>query len=192
MKAKDNLPIIDFPSRADWESWLDANHADSPGLWIRIAKKGSKIDSVTYPEALEAALCYGWIDGQKGSFDDDYWLQRFTRRGPRSKWSKINRDAIVELVGRGMVKPAGLREIEAAKKDGRWEAAYDSQRNMAVPDDFQARLEEEPAAREFFTGLTGSRRYAILFRIHDARRPETRARRIEQFIEMLKEGRTLN
>jgi uncharacterized protein YdeI (YjbR/CyaY-like superfamily) len=186
-----NLATITFPSQAEWEGWLADNHASSPGLWLKLAKVGSGIDSVSYDEALEVALCYGWIDGQKARFDDAYWLQRFSPRRSKSKWSKINREKAEKLIDAGKMKPAGLREVERAKADGRWEAAYDSQRTMEVPEDLQLALEKNEQARQFFENLDSRNRYAILYRIQDAKKPETRARRIEQFIVMLSEGKVL-
>lgn len=189
---KDDLPIIPFASPGDWDAWLDDHHETSPGLWLKIGKAGSGLDSVTYAEAVEVALAHGWIDGQKGKFDETYWLQRFTPRGPRSKWSMINRDKALRLIERRAMKPAGLREVERAREDGRWEAAYQSPRGATVPDDLQAALDANDAAREFFATLSGANRYAILYRIQDAKKPETRARRIEKFIEMLTEQKTLH
>jgi len=180
-----DIPIILFERPKDWENWLKQNRAKSSGVWLRLAKKASGIDSVSYAEALEAALCYGWIDGQKKSYDEKTWLQKFTRRGPKSIWSKINREKAQELIKSGRMKPAGLEAIEKAKQDGRWDAAYDSQSKSTVPDDFQARLDQNPKAKAFFATLNSANRYAILFRIQTAKKPETRARRIEQFIQML-------
>ena len=191
MTARTDLPILPFATRGAWEAWLDEHHAASEGLWLKIAKKGSGIETVSYPEALEVALCYGWIDGQKASFDDRYWLQRFTPRRSRSKWSKVNRQKATELIERGAMKPAGLREVERAKADGRWDAAYDAQSTATVPDDLRRQLEKNDAAREFFQTLNSANRYAILYRLQDAKKPETRARRLEQFVTMLKEGRKL-
>ena len=188
VKVKTDLPIVPFLSRGAWEDWLDEQHASSPGVWLKIAKKDSGIPTVTHAEAIEVALCYGWIDGQRDSFDDEYFLQRFTPRRPRSKWSKINCAKVTELIERGAMTPAGLREVEAAKRDGRWDAAYDGQRTMTVPDDLQAELDRNPEAARFFARLDKTNRYAILYRLQDARRPETRARRLEQFIGMLNRG----
>ncbi len=181
------LPIVSFASRREWAAWLGKEHAASSGLWLKIAKKGSGVVSVSYADALEEALCYGWIDGQKGKLDDLYWLQRFTPRRPRSKWSKTNRTKATELVERGKMKPAGLREIERAKADGRWDAAYDAQSTATVPGDLHRELEANPRAKEFFSTLDSINRYAILYRIKDAKRPETRARRIAKFVAMLNE-----
>jgi uncharacterized protein YdeI (YjbR/CyaY-like superfamily) len=185
MDAKNGLPILSFASQGDWERWLDEHHRTSKGLWLKIAKKGSGIDSVDYAEALDAALCHGWIDGQKGAFDDTFWLQKFTPRGPRSKWSKINVDKALALIDAKRMKPAGLAEIEKARSDGRWEEAYDSQSRATVPEDLQRELDKNPEAAKFFATLNSVNRYAVLYRIHEARKPETRARRIEKFIGML-------
>ena len=184
MTTKD-LPIVPFASRDAWEAWLEQHHGASDRLWLKIAKKGSGIETVSYAEALEAALCYGWIDGQKASFDQDYWLQRFTPRRPRSKWSKVNRQKATELIEAGRMKPAGLREVERAKADGRWEAAYDAQSTATVPADLSRALEKNDRAREFFSKLDSTNRYAILYQIQDAKRPETRARRIAKYAAML-------
>ncbi len=191
MTARTDLPILPFATRGAWEAWLDEHHAASEGLWLKIAKKGSGIETVSYPEALEVALCYGWIDGQKASFDDRHWLQRFTPRRSRSKWSKVNRQKAAELIERGAMKPAGLREVERAKADGRWGAAYDAQSTATVPDDLRRELEKNDAAREFFQTLNSANRYAILYQIGDAKKPETRARRIEKFVAMLAERKKL-
>jgi uncharacterized protein YdeI (YjbR/CyaY-like superfamily) len=183
MPAKPELPVILFEDPAAWAAWLDEHHAGAPGIWLRLAKKDAPIRSVSYAEALDEALCYGWIDSQKKSWDDDSWIQKFTPRGKKSLWSKVNREKVAALAGR--MKPAGLREVERAMEDGRWDAAYDSQRNATVPDDFQAALDASPAARGFFATLNGANRYAVLFRIQTAKKPETRARRIETLVAML-------
>jgi uncharacterized protein YdeI (YjbR/CyaY-like superfamily) len=186
-----DLPVVPFASREAWALWLEERHSTSDGLWLKIAKKGSGIDTVTYSEALEVALCYGWIDGQKASFDDRYWLQRFTPRRARSKWSKVNRRKAMELIERDDMKPAGLREVERAKADGRWDAAYDAQSTARVPEDLRRELERNEAAREFFETLNSANRYAILYQIQDAKKPETRARRIEKYVAMLGEGKKI-
>ena len=191
MTTKPDLPIIPFASRDAWEAWLQEQHATSEGLWLKFAKKDSGIETVTYSEAVEAALCYGWIDGQKASFDDHYWLQRFTPRGPRSKWSKINRQKATELIERGEMKPAGLREVERAKADGRWDAAYDAQSTATVPEDLRRELDKNDRAREFFATLDSANRYAILYQIQDAKKPETRARRIQKYVALLGEQKKL-
>lgn len=190
-EQKAGLPILPFGSRKAWEGWIEEHHASSGGLWIRFAKKGSGVETVSYAEALEVALCYGWIDGQKASFDADYWLQRFTPRRPRSRWSKVNRKKATELLERGEMKPAGLREVERARADGRWEAAYDAQSTATVPDDLRKELDANPEASAFFETLNSTNRYAILYQIQDAKRPETRARRIEKYVAMLAEQKQL-
>ena len=186
---KGGLPVIPFADAAAWEAWLDANHATSKGLWLKLAKKGSGIASVTYAEALDVALCFGWIDGQKGALDERHWLQRFTRRGKASRWSQINRERALVLQREGRMRPPGLVQMELARADGRWEAAYSSQQFATVPDDLQAALDQNPVAKAFFETLRGPNRYAILYRLQDAKRPETRARRLAQFVEMLNEQR---
>ena len=190
--APDDLPILPFASPAAWEEWLEERHASSPGVWLKIAKKASGIETVTHAEALEAALCFGWIDGQRNRLDDEWFLQRFTPRRPRSRWSQINRDKVEQLTARGAMRPAGLREVERAKADGRWDAAYASQSKIEVPPDLQQALDDSPTAKEFFETLNGTNRYAVLYRIHDAKRPETRARRIEKFVAMLARGEKLH
>jgi uncharacterized protein YdeI (YjbR/CyaY-like superfamily) len=177
--------IVSFADAQAWSRWLAGHHASSRGIWLKIAKKGSKSPSVTYAGALEAALAWGWIDGQKGKLDDAWWLQRFTPRGPKSIWSKINRDKATALIEAGEMKPAGLAEVERAKADGRWEAAYDSQSRAAVPPDLAAALAANPRAARFFETLESHNRYAILLRIHTAKKRETRAARIEKFVAML-------
>jgi uncharacterized protein YdeI (YjbR/CyaY-like superfamily) len=191
-RTKADLPILFFKGPEDWEAWLEENHATAQGLWIQFAKKESGIKSLTYPEALDVALCFGWIDGQKASLDEKYWLQRFTPRRTRSKWSEVNCKKVAELIAQAKMRPAGLKEVESAKKDGRWTQAYKGQRDMSVPEDFAAVLAKEPKAAAFFAGLNSANRYAILYRIHDAKKPETRARRIQQFLQMLKEGKKLH
>ncbi|HEU5354048.1 MAG TPA: YdeI/OmpD-associated family protein [Actinocrinis sp.] len=185
--------ILPFASARLWASWLAEHHADTPdGIWLKIAKKDSGIPTVTYAEALEEALCFGWIDGQKRSFDDTWFLQGFTPRRPRSRWSKVNTEKVLDLIATGRMQPAGLREIEAAKADGRWDNAYERQSVAQVPSDLQAAFDANPKAAEFFATLTGANRYAVLYRIHDAKRPQTRAARIEKFVEMLARGETLH
>ena len=181
-------PVASFPSAASFEAWLSAHHDDTDGVWLKIAKKASGIDSVSHTEALDVALCYGWIDGQRNSHDSAYFLQRFTPRRARSRWSKINRDRVARLIDEGRMQPAGLAEVERAKADGRWDAAYEGQRVATVPDDLQQALEAQPAALGFFETLDSRNRYAILYRVQDAKRQETRARRIAQFVAMLAEG----
>jgi len=186
------LPVLPFPTSESWDEWLAEHHESSDGLWVKIAKKATGIETVAYPEVLEIALSYGWIDGQRRALDETWFLQKFTPRRARSRWSRINRDKAIELIDSGRMKPAGVREVERAKADGRWDAAYASPSNIDVPDDLERELEADPAAREFFESLDSQNRYAILYRLHDAKRPETRARRLEQYVTMLKEGRKLH
>jgi uncharacterized protein YdeI (YjbR/CyaY-like superfamily) len=186
------LPVRRFASRAAWEKWLAANHERSPGLWIEFAKKGSGLASVTYAEAVEVALCHGWIDSQAKPLDEKRYRQRFTPRRPRSRWSQRNRAAVERLLAEGRLAPAGRREMEAAKRDGRWAAAYASPRTITVPADLRARLARSPKARRAFEGLDGANRYAILYRLHDAKKAETRQRRLEQFVRMLEAGKRIH
>jgi uncharacterized protein YdeI (YjbR/CyaY-like superfamily) len=178
-------PIVSFADVLAWSKWLAWNQASSRGVWLKIAKKGSISPSVTYAEALEVALVWGWIDGQKRKLDEEWWLQRFTPRGPKSIWSKINREKAVALIKEGKMKPPGLAEVERAKRDGRWEAAYDSQSRSTVPPDLAKALAANPRAARFFEKLESHNRYAVLFRVHTAKKPETRATRIEKFVAML-------
>ncbi len=178
-------PIRWFATPAEWAAWLEKNHRGSEGLWLRLAKKESRLRSATYAEALEIALCYGWIDGQKRGESDEAWLQRFLPRSAKSIWSKINRGKVDGLIASGRMKAAGLEAVEAAKKDGRWATAYDSPRGAKVPEDFQVALDANPRARTFFESLDGANRYAVLFRIQTAKKAETRARKIREFVEML-------
>jgi uncharacterized protein YdeI (YjbR/CyaY-like superfamily) len=181
--------ILPFASAELWAAWLAEHHADTPdGLWLKIAKKGTGVATVTYAEALDEALCYGWIDGQKGSFDEVWFLQRFTPRRPRSRWSQINTEKVDALVSQGRMQAAGLREIEAAKADGRWERAYEGQSRIQVPEDLQAAFDANPGAEQFFATLNSQNRYAVLYRIQDAKRPQTRADRIAKFAAMLARG----
>ncbi len=184
--------VLPFESKKKWAEWLAKGHDQSAGVWLKLAKKDSGIPSVTYDQALDVALCYGWIDGQKKGFDDKYWLQKFTPRGPKSIWSKINTGKAERLIANGEMKSAGLRAIEAAQQDGRWEAAYASQKSISVPEDFQAALDKNKKARAFFATLNSVNRYAILFRIHNAKKAETRAKKIQQFIEMLERGEKIH
>lgn len=181
------LPVRTFATPSDWEGWLVA-HAATRGLWLRIAKKGAGVSSVTYAEAVDVALCHGWIDGQAGSYDAAWWLQRFTPRGLRSAWSQVNREKVLALTAAGRMRPAGLAAVEAARRDGRWDRAYAPPSSATVPADLQSALDAAPAAAAFFATLTGSSRYAVLYRIQDAKRPETRARRIAGFLDMLDRG----
>ena len=177
---------------AKWKDWLASRHESSAGLWLKLAKKDSGIRSVTYEEALDVALCYGWIDGQKKGMDDKYWLQKFTPRGPKSIWSKINVEKAERLIASGKMQPSGLKAIAAAKADGRWARAYDSQKSISTPPDFQAALDRNKKAKTFFATLNSVNRYAFLFRIQTAKKSETRAKRIQQFVLMLEKSEKLH
>jgi uncharacterized protein YdeI (YjbR/CyaY-like superfamily) len=179
------ITIARFEDAAAWAAWLDQHHATSPDVWIRIAKKGTGIASVHYPEVLDVALSYGWIDAIRKPYDRDTFLQRFTRRGARSIWSKINRDKALALIRTGAMKPAGLAEVERAKGDGRWLAAYDGQKTAKLPKDLATALAANARAAAFFSTLDAQNRYAILFRLHHAKKAETRARRLATFVAML-------
>lgn len=192
MKNSDNLAIMSFDTQQDWEAWLKEHHADMKGVWLKISKKGASSPSVSYAEALDGALCYGWIDGQKAPFDDKYWLQKFTQRGARSIWSKVNCDKATALIAEGRMQPAGLRQVELARSDGRWDSAYESQSKITVPGDFQRELDKNQKAKDFFNTLNSANRYAFLFRIHTAKKPETRSARIQKFIEMLSQHQKLH
>jgi uncharacterized protein YdeI (YjbR/CyaY-like superfamily) len=183
--------VLEFPSDADWETWLEEHHGTSHGVWLKIAKKGSGATTVVYPEVLDTALCFGWIDGQRKALDDTYFLQRFTPRRARSRWSQINREKIEALTAAGRMRPAGVAEVERAKADGRWDAAYAGVRSMTVPPDLQAELDARPEAAAFFAQLSSQNRYSILYRLHDAKRPETRARRLAKFVAMLEAQQTI-
>jgi uncharacterized protein YdeI (YjbR/CyaY-like superfamily) len=190
--APRELETRSFSSAAEWEAWLRSHHDSVPGVWVRFARKGSGVASVTYMDALQEALRFGWIDGQARGVDERCYEQRFTPRRARSIWSKRNRGFAEALIEAGRMEPAGLREVERAKADGRWDAAYDAPSTATVPDDLQAALDAAPEAAAFFATLSAQNRYAILHRIQTARRPETRARRIETFVAMLGRGETLH
>lgn len=190
MTKSTELPILPFETKKKFTDWLAKQYDKSAGVWLKLAKKGTGIPSVTYQEALDVALCYGWIDGQKGSFDEKYFLQKFTPRRPKSIWSKINVEKVERLIASGEMKPSGLKAVEAAKQDGRWAAAYASQKNISVPEDFQSALRKNTQARTFFESLTRAKRYSFLFRIETAKKAETREKRISQFVEMLEKGDT--
>jgi len=192
VKKSDNLEVLSFDTQQDWEAWLKEHHADTKGIWLKIAKKEARAPSVSYAEALEGALCYGWIDGQKAAFDDKYWLQKFTQRGAKSIWSKVNCGKAEALIAEGRMQPAGLRQVELAKSDGRWERAYESQSKITIPDDFQRELDKNPKAKDFFSTLDSANRYAFLFRIHAAKKPETRSAKIQKFVEMLNKQQKLH
>ena len=191
MPAKEDLPVVEQPDRAGWERWLAANHASAPGAWLKLAKKGSPTSTVSQAEAVDEAICFGWIDGQVRRYDEHFFLQRFTPRRPRSRWSAINRERAGRLIADGRMKAAGLREYQAAQADGRLQEAYPSQREATVPEDLQAALDRNPRAREFFRTLTGSDRYAFLYRLHHVKDPRRRAERISHYVELLSQRRTL-
>ncbi len=183
--AKPDLPVIPFSTSSEWEQWLEQNHAVSKGIWLQMYKKGSGVVSVNYAQALDVALCYGWIDGQLKSIDELSYMQRFTPRRLRSIWSKRNIEHIARLTNEGRMKPAGLKEAEAAKADGRWEQAYDSPANMNLPDDFIAELSKNKSAYEFYESLSKTNKYAICWKIQTAKQSETRQKRITEILEML-------
>jgi uncharacterized protein YdeI (YjbR/CyaY-like superfamily) len=185
-------PVRLFATQTAWAAWLEKNHCSSQALWLRLAKKGSTLRSVTYHEALDVALCYGWIDGQKKAESEQAWLQRFLPRSPKSIWSKINRDKANALIACRRMQVAGYEAVEAAKKDGRWNAAYDSPKSASVSPDFQAALDARPRAREFFQSLDRANRYAVLFRIQTVKMPETRVRKIREFVEMLERNERIH
>jgi uncharacterized protein YdeI (YjbR/CyaY-like superfamily) len=186
----DDLSTILFKSPAEWERWLGANHGRSRGLWLKIPKGG--VAQLTYPQALEVALRFGWIDGQKRKLDADFWLQKFTPRGPKSRWSKVNRATAIRLAKQGRMHAAGLAAIASAKADGRWAAAYASQSRASVPSDLQRALASNPAARTFFDALDSHNRYAIIYRVNEAKKTETRTKRIATYVQMLARGETLH
>jgi uncharacterized protein YdeI (YjbR/CyaY-like superfamily) len=192
MGAAEKPPGTAFASPAEWEQWLADNHASSEGVWIKMAKKDAGVPSVRYPEVLESALCFGWIDGRREALDDRHFLQRFTPRRRRSRWSRINRDTAERLIADGSMRPAGLAEVQRAKADGRWEAAYEGQRRSVVPQDLQRELDARPRAKAFYAELSSQNRYAISYRLQDAKKPETRARRLAKFVAMLEAGETIH
>ena len=188
MSESSELLTVPFTSQSKWADWLAKQHDKSAGVWLKLAKKDSGIPTVTYAEALDIALCYGWIDGQKNSFDEKYFLQKFTPRRPKSIWSKINVEKVERLIASGQMKPSGLKAIEAAKADGRWEQAYASQKNISVPEDFQSALDKNKKAKAFFETLNSANRYSFLFRIETTKKAETRAKRIQELVEMLEKN----
>jgi len=181
-----------FKTQEDWYAWLKDNHSQSQGVWLKHAKKSSDKVSVSYQEALEEALCYGWIDSQKQAHNTDYYLQKFTPRGPKSIWSKINVAKVESLIEMGKMQPSGLSAVNVAKQDGRWDNAYDSPSASGVPEDFQAALDKNPKAKQFFDTLNKTNVYAFCWRVQTAKKPETRMARIEKFIEMLNRGEKLH
>jgi len=190
-ETKNELPIVSFKQQRAWERWLERNYERHDGVWLKFAKKAAPVRTVTHAEALETALCFGWIDGQAARYDEHFMLIRFTPRRQRSKWSQINREKVEKLIALGRMRPPGLAQVEAAKADGRWDAAYPPQSSAPVPEDLQRALEEHPEAKAFFATLTGSTRYAFLYRLHHVADPERRAKRIVDCIQLLSEGNTL-
>lgn len=190
--SPDELPVLLFAGPAELDAWLEGNHESAEGVWLKIAKKGAPEPSVTYVEALDVALCFGWIDSQKRGLDETHFLQRFTPRRPRGRWSKINREKAEALIEAEKMRPAGLVQVEAAKADGRWEAAYEGQGSAKVPPDLQRDLDANPAAADFFATLDGANRYAILYRLDEAKKPETRQRRLRKFVAMLERGEKIH
>ena len=188
---KPDLPVLAFPSAVDWRKWLEANHAGSSGIWLRFFKKGSGHPSVYYPEAVDEALCYGWIDGQRQKYDADSWVQRYTPRRPKSQWSKLNTDHVQRLSLAGKMAPAGLREVEAAQQDGRWDRAMSPPRDATLPEDFLLELEEHPQAKAFLATLSQTNVFAIVYRLESAKRPETRQRRMRAILAALERGENL-
>jgi uncharacterized protein YdeI (YjbR/CyaY-like superfamily) len=185
-------PTVQFVDTEAWEAWLEENHATASGAWLRIAKKNAPHTTVRYPEVLDVALCFGWIDIQRRPLDEHFFLQGFTRRTPRSRWSQVNRNKAEELIEEGRMRPAGLEAVTAAQADGRWEAAYPPQSRATVPQDFQLELDRNPPAKEFFSTLTGQSRYAFLYRLHNVKTPEKRAQRIAAYVELLSARHTLS
>lgn len=187
-----SAPVLTFKTQAEWESWLELNESAATGVWLRLAKKTAEQPTISYAEALESALCHGWVDGQKQAESQQYWLQRFTPRTARSIWSMINKVKAEALISAGRMRPSGLREINRAKQDGRWDLAYASASRSTVPDDFQQALDANKKAKAFFATLDSQNRFSILFRIQSVKRPETRVRKISQFVEMLAKGEKLH
>lgn len=188
----DELPVILFAFAAELEAWLEDQHGNVDGVWLKLAKKGSGVRSVSYDEAVELGLCFGWIDGQVRRHDDLHYLQRFTPRRRRSKWSRLNRERVESLIAAGRMRPSGLAAVDAARADGRWEAAYEPPSTAEVPPDLERELESDRAARESFEALDGANRYAIIYHLNDAKRPETRERRLRKFVEMLRRGERIH
>src|SRR5215469_11698216 len=188
----DEVRALSVSSAAEWRQWLESDHATSGGVWLKIARKGGAEAGISYPEALLEALRFGWIDGQKRGLDTDHWLQRFTPRKPGSRWSKINTAKADALIAAGRMQPAGQSEVDAARADGRWDAAYAGQRASTVPDDLRQALDDSPVAAAFFSSLSSVNRYAIIYRISSVKRAETRARKIAQYVQMLAEHKTIH
>lgn len=192
IEMRSGLSIIGFEDAVAFDAWLAAEPRTSKGLWLKLAKKGTKVASLSKADAIDAALCHGWIDGQLDKYDEARWLVRFTPRKPASKWSEINRARALELIAQGRMRPAGLAEVEAAKADGRWDAAYAPASTAQVPPDLQAAFDASPEAAAFFATLTGANRYAVLYRVSTAKKAETRAKRIAEFVAMLQRGETFH
>jgi uncharacterized protein YdeI (YjbR/CyaY-like superfamily) len=190
--SQDEQPQLPIESAEEWERWLSEQPEDSPGVWLKLGKKGKGVPVVPYARVLDTALCHGWIDGQRKALDDAYFLQKFTPRRPRSVWSKRNCEHVKRLIESGRMRPSGMRQVELAKADGRWDAAYEGQKVASVPDDLQRELDAHPRAAEFFATLNSQNRYAILYRLQTAKKPETRARRLTQFVEMLDAGEKIH
>ncbi len=188
----DGWPLIGFANAADFEAWLDEHHDEATGLWMKIAKKASGIASISYDEAVDVALCFGWIDGQKNSYDGDYFLQRFSPRRARSIWSKVNTEKVAVLTAAGRMRPSGRAQVDRAKADGRWDAAYDRFGAKVIPPDLQQVLDADPAAADFFASLSASNRYSFIFRLQTAKRPETRAKRLQEMGRMLRNRETFH
>jgi uncharacterized protein YdeI (YjbR/CyaY-like superfamily) len=189
--TKTGLVVLAFASGAEWEAWLEAQPATSKGVWLKVAKAASGIPSVSKQEAIDGALCHGWIDGRLDKFDADLWLIRFTPRRPNGRWSQDNRERALALIKLGRMRPAGMRAIEQAKRAGRWDTAYAPQSKATVPEDLQSSLDRSPRAKRYFDQLDSRNRYAILYRVQDAKKPETRAQRIEKYVAMLARGETI-
>lgn len=192
MTERKGLPILGFANARSWDAWLDKNEESSPGLWLKFAKKNASAKSIGKAEAIEVALVHGWIDGQLASYDESFWLVRFTRRGRTSKWSQANQTTATKLIEQKRMKPSGLREVKLAKSDGRWDAAYASQSKAVAPDDFVAALEAKPKAQAFFATLKAAERYSFLYRVNTAKTAETRAALIEKFVGMLTRGEAIH
>ncbi len=192
MKNTDTYPTLTCETQQDWEQWLEQHQSEAKGVWLKLAKKGTGLPTITQAEAVEGALCYGWIDGQAASFDTQYWLQKFTPRGPRSRWSQVNRDKVSVLQAAGRMRAAGIRQVELAQADGRWEAAYERQREASVSEDLQSELSKNQKAQESFNVLNRNNRYAILLSIQTAKKAETRAARIQKAVERLANNEQLN
>jgi uncharacterized protein YdeI (YjbR/CyaY-like superfamily) len=191
-RTRVGLPVIAFASASDWEQWLSRQPRSSKGIWLKLAKKGARIESVSRQEAIDGALCYGWIDGQLQKFDERYWLVRFTPRSAKSKWSSINQTRVQTLIDAGRVNAAGLEEVKRAKADGRWEAAYPPQSQAKVPVDLQLALDANPKAKRLFSKLDSANRYAILYRLHNSQKPEARASKVAKYVQMLAQGETIH